>query len=180
MAEAITLRLERSIPGVDLSGVYAAFGKNWDAIEEAAQEVGTLSPFDFVSETPEEYTAMMKDVKDVEKELGNFDINEIKENPEFKQILADLGNDPNVIKMLQEAKSPDELLGQVFPDESPGEEWYEAEEGLEFLRQLDEYAKQHPGKFKGAEDLRGELGQISKVLDEAQRNGVKFYFALQG
>jgi len=180
MAEAITLRLEKPVAGVDLAASYQAFGKNWEALERAAETLDILSPFDFVSETPEEYAAMMKDVKEVEKELGKFNFDDIKDNPEFQQVLADLGQNPAIFDMVRGAKSADELVGQVFPEESPGEEWYDADEGLDFLRQLDAYVLTNSIQFAEPGQLHMELSRLCTALEAARQAKVRFYFALQG
>jgi len=182
MAASVMIRLEKPVPGVDAQQAYTAFARNWDAINDAAQDLGLLSPFDFVSETPEEYAEMMKDVKEVEKELQSFDIDDIKNNPEFTDLMQQLGDDPNVQKLiasLQGAQTPEEILVQAFPDQSPGEEWYEPSEGVEFLEQL-QGALKNPGTFKQADQLQRELKEMTQALQAARDQGVKFYLALIG
>src|SRR5262245_43386995 len=182
MAASVMIRLEKPVAGVDAEQAYTAFARNWDAINDAAQDLGLLSPFDFVSETPEEYAEMMKDVKEVEKELQSFDIDDIKNNSEFKDLMQQLGDDPSVQKLiasLQGAQSPEEILGQAFPEQSPGEEWYEPAEGVEFLEQLQEALKE-PGSFKQADALQREVKEMTRTLEAAQQQGVKFYLALVG
>src|SRR5690242_16403374 len=122
MDASVTIRFEKPLADASPAAEYPVFARNWDALDEAANEMYIYSPFDFVSETPDEYAQIMKDVKEVEKELQEFDINEIKDNPEFKKMMQDLGQDPNVQELmsaLEKAQSPEELLGQAFPDASP-------------------------------------------------------------
>jgi hypothetical protein len=183
MAATVVIRLEKPVPGVEGEQAYAAFARNWDAINDAAQDLGLLSPFDFVSETPEEYAEMMKDVKEVEKELQSFDIDDIKNNSEFKDLMQQLGDDPSVQKLLeslQGAQSPEQILGQAFPEQSPGEEWYEPAEGVEFLEQLAAALKTSSGTFKQSDELQREVQEMTRTLEAAGQQGVKFYFALVG
>jgi hypothetical protein len=183
MDASVTIRFEKPLAGASPAPEFPALAANWDALDAAARELRLYSPFDFVSETPEEYSKIMKEVKAVEQELQSFDINEIKDNPEFKKMLQDLGDDPAVQELmstLQQAQTPEELLGQAFPDESPGEEWYEPAEGIEFLTRLREHVRENPGEFENVEPLLREFTDLEDMLQAAERDGVKFYLALKG
>jgi hypothetical protein len=183
MEASVTIRFDKPLPDGHPAADYPAFAANWGLFDEVARELETFSPFDFVSETPEEYAQIMKDVKAVEQDLQAFDIQEIKANPEFKKMMQDLGDDPTIqglMNALEKAQSPEEMLGQAFPAESPGEEWYDAAEGVDFLNRLSAHVEAHPRRFENVDQLNRELADLTQLLRRAEQQGVKFYFALQG
>jgi hypothetical protein len=171
LAEAITIRLQRSIPGIDLNREYTSFALNWDRIEQAAEELDIFSPMDFVSQSADQFDELMEGGEDKSGALQKF-----------LQLLKDYPDEPGMQKLkasLEAAENPQELFREMICEEAPEEEWFEIDEGVAFLDQLLDYVRRQPNAFKKSEELRVELQEMLKVLQAAKKDGQPFYFNIE-
>lgn len=79
-----------------------------------------------------------------------------------------------------EAASVAEEFGVELDDgfEQPAEEWYEADEGIEWARHLRSYLESHPESVKDAAAVLADLEEYEQVLLQAKGIGAKWHLGV--
>lgn len=57
----------------------------------------------------------------------------------------------------------------------PPEQWYDADHGLDYARQLADHIRQNPGAVKDPEAVLYDLDTMATVLTEAKERGLKWH-----
>ena len=68
----------------------------------------------------------------------------------------------------------DEEVDEV--NELPSEQWFSAEEGLEWTTKLANYLKANPTALKGSEDALSDLSEYALVFHGLEKQGIRWHF----
>ncbi|MBF0225336.1 MAG: hypothetical protein HQK76_07760 [Desulfobacterales bacterium] len=65
-----------------------------------------------------------------------------------------------------------------FEFESESEKWFDADEGLEFVKKLKNYIQGNPKSVKSSEGVISDLNEYIELLKKAKLTNAKFHFQI--
>lgn len=71
-----------------------------------------------------------------------------------------------------------EAMGIDLPHEPPAEVWFAADEGLDWVLQIEKHLNENPGSVGDAEEVLADLMEYRVLLETAKSNGMRWHMAV--